>query len=30
LCHRIVIECVFLTGTRSAEGIMASGHANRT
>ena len=29
LCHRIV-ECVLLTGTRSAEGIMASGHVNRT
>jgi hypothetical protein len=24
-----IIECGLLTGTRSAEGIMASGHANR-
>src|SRR5215470_3300425 len=29
LGHRMV-ECVELTGTRSAEGIMASGHVNRT
>src|SRR5213083_2254274 len=28
LCQCIV-ECGLLTGTRSAEGIMASGHANR-
>ena len=28
LCQRIV-ECGFLTGTHSAEGIMASGHASR-
>jgi len=26
--HRI-IKCGLLTGTRSAEGIMASGHVNR-
>jgi hypothetical protein len=25
-----IVECVLLTGTRSAEGIMASGHVNRT
>jgi hypothetical protein len=25
-----IVECGLLTGTRSAEGIMASGHANRT
>jgi transposase len=25
-----IVECVVLTGTRSAEGIMASGHVNRT
>ncbi len=25
-----IAECEFLTGTRSAEGIMASGHVNRT
>src|SRR4029079_14110 len=24
-----IVECGLLTGTRSAEGIMASGHANR-
>jgi hypothetical protein len=24
-----IVECVLLTGTRSAEGIMASGHVNR-
>jgi hypothetical protein len=29
MCHRI-IECELLTGTWSAEGIMASGHVNRT
>src|SRR5262249_47952325 len=29
MCHCIV-ECGLLTGTRSAEGIMASGHVNRT
>jgi hypothetical protein len=29
MCHCIV-ECGLLTGTRSAEGIMASGHLNRT
>jgi len=28
MCHRI-IECGVLTGTGSAEGIMASGHVNR-
>ena len=28
MCHRI-FECGLLTGTRSAEGIMASGHVNR-
>src|SRR6476620_12669276 len=28
MCHCIT-ECGLLTGTRSAEGIMASGHANR-
>jgi hypothetical protein len=28
MCHRI-IECELLTGTWSAEGIMASGHVNR-
>ena len=28
MCHRI-LECVLLTGTWSAEGIMASGHVNR-
>ena len=25
-----IVECGLLTGTRSAEGIMASGHVNRT
>ena len=25
-----IVECVLLTGTCSAEGIMASGHVNRT
>src|SRR5262245_35990650 len=25
-----IVECALLTGTRSAEGIMASGHVNRT
>jgi hypothetical protein len=29
MCQRIV-ECGVLTGTRCAEGIMASGHVNRT
>src|SRR5215472_10600918 len=29
MCHRI-LECELLTGTWSAEGIMASGHVNRT
>ena len=28
MCHRI-LECVLLTGTWSAEGIMASGQVNR-
>jgi hypothetical protein len=25
-----IVECELLTGTRSAEGIMASGHVSRT
>jgi len=25
-----IFECVLMTGTLSAEGIMASGHVNRT
>jgi hypothetical protein len=28
MCH-LIIECELLTGTWSAEGIMASGHVNR-
>ena len=28
MCHSI-LECELLVGTRSAEGIMASGHVNR-
>src|SRR6266487_3439656 len=29
ICASASLECGLLTGTRSAEGIMASGHANR-